>query len=78
MEHFAGYTYCNFMRIALEPGMCKAITEKGEMGWDGWLGPYLSVDLTNQLAIVMTMQMTNAGTTDTTRKVKNIIYTSLT
>jgi len=78
MEHFAGYTYCNFMRVAMEPGMCKAITEKGEMGWDGWLGPYLSVDLTNQLAIVMTMQMTNAGTTDTTRKVKNIIYTSLT
>ena len=78
MEHFAGYTYCNFMRIAMEPGKCKAITEKGEMGWDGWLGPYLSVDTANQLAIVMTMQMTNAGTTDTTRKVKNIIYTSLT
>ncbi len=78
MEHFAGYTYCNFMRIAMEPGKCKAITEKGEMGWDGWLGPYLSVDTANQLAFVMTMQMTNAGTTDTTRKVKNIIYTSLT
>ncbi len=77
MEHFAGYTYCNLMRVAVEPGKCKALTEKGEMGWDGWLGPYLSVDIKNHLAIVMTMQMTNAGTTDTTRRVKNIIYSAL-
>ena len=77
MEHFAGYTYCNLMRVAFEPGRCKAVTEEGEFGWDGWLGPYLSVDLKNKLAIVLTMQMTNAGTTDTTRKIKNIIYTSL-
>ena len=65
------------MRVAFEPGRCKAVTEEGEFGWDGWLGPYLSVDLKNKLAIVLTMQMTNAGTTDTTRKIKNIIYTSL-
>ncbi|MCR4579376.1 MAG: beta-lactamase family protein [Treponema sp.] len=78
MEHLSGYTYCNFMRVAFEPGHCKAMTELGEMGWDGWLGPYLSVDMKNGLSIVMTMQMTNAGTTDTTRKIKNIIYSSLT
>ncbi len=77
MEHMSGYTYCNYMRVAYQKGMCKAITEDGEFGWDGWLGPYLSVDLKNRLAIVMTMQLTDAGTTEITRKVKNIIYTSL-
>lgn len=77
MEHFAGYTYANFMRVALNPGSCRAITEKGEFGWDGWLGPYVSIDLKNQLVIVMMMQRCGAGTNDITRKMKNIVYSSL-
>ena len=77
MEHLSGYTYCNLVRVAFEPEKCKFITEKGEFGWDGWLGPYLSIDIKNQLAIVMTMQRTDSGTTDVTRKMKNIVYSSL-
>lgn len=77
MEHLSGYTYCNLLRVAFEPGKCKVITEQNEFGWDGWLGPYLSVDLKNNLTIVMTMQRTDTGTSDTTRRVKNIIYSSL-
>ena len=65
------------MRVAFEPEKCKFITEKGEFGWDCWLGPYLSIDIKNQLAIVMTMQRTDSGTTDVTRKMKNIVYSSL-
>lgn len=77
MQHLPGYTYSNLMRIAYDKGKCRALTEDGEFGWDGWLGPYLSVDIKNQLAIVMTMQRVDSGTTTTTRKVKNIIYSSL-
>ncbi|MCR4735654.1 MAG: beta-lactamase family protein [Treponema sp.] len=77
MEHLSGYTYCNLMRVAYEKGKCKMITENGEFGWDGWLGPYVSVDLKNKLVVVMLMQRTDAGTWEVTRKVKNIIYTSL-
>ena len=77
MEHLSGYTYCNLLRIAVEPQKCKAITSKGEYGWDGWLGPYLSVDPQNCLAIVMTMQKTDAGTWDLTRRIKNIVYSAL-
>lgn len=77
MEHLSGYTYCNLMRVAFEPEKCKFLAEKGEFGWDGWLGPYLLVDIKNQLAIVMTMQRTDSGTTDVTRKMKNIVYSSL-
>lgn len=77
MEHLCGYTYCNLNRIAINPGMCKALTEAGEFGWDGWLGPYMSVDIKNGLTIVMMMQKVNSGTWDMTRKIKNVIYSSL-
>lgn len=77
MEHMAGYTYANLLRVCNNPGKAKALTEIGEFGWDGWLGPYVSVDLKNNLTVVLTMQLTNAGTTPTTRKIKNIIYSSL-
>ena len=77
MEHLSGYTYCNLLRIAKEPGKCKALTAKGEYGWDGWLGPYLGIDPANKLVIVMTMQKVDSGTWDLTRCVKNIIYAGL-
>lgn len=77
MGHLSGYTYCNLLRVAVNKGHCKAITENNEFGWDGWLGPYVSVDLKNNLCIVMLMQKTDSGTWDLTRKVKNIIYTAL-
>ncbi|MBO4628711.1 MAG: beta-lactamase family protein [Treponema sp.] len=77
MEHLSGYTYCNLLRIATETGKCKALTTKGEYGWDGWLGPYLGIDPANRLVVVMTMQKVDAGTWDLTRKIKNIIYSSI-
>lgn len=77
MGHLCGYTYCNLMRVAFEKGKCNVITENGEFGWDGWLGPYVSVDLKNKLIILMLMQKTDSGTWEVTRKTKNIIYSSL-
>ena len=77
MPHLSGYTYCNLLRIAKNPGECKALTTKGEYGWDGWLGPYIGIDPANDLVLVMTMQRCDAGTWDLTRCVKNIIYSAL-
>ena len=77
MPHLSGYTYCNYMRVAINKGACRAVTENNEFGWDGWLGPYMSVDLKNHLSIVMLMQRTDSGTWELTRKIKNIVYTSL-
>lgn len=77
MEHLQGYTYCNLNRICIDKGKNWALTENNEFGWDGWLGPYMSVDVKNQLTIVYLQQMTDAGTTPVTRKIKNIIYSSL-
>ncbi len=77
MPHLSGYTYCNLLRIAKNPTECKVITSKGEYGWDGWLGPYIGIDPANKLVLVMTMQRTDTGTSDLTRRVKNVIYSSL-
>ena len=77
MPHLSGYTYCNLLRVAAEEGQCKVVSRKGEFGWDGWLGPYTSICPDQSLAIVMTMQRTDSGTTTAARKVHNIIYSSL-
>lgn len=77
MPHLAGYTYCNLLRVAIEPGFCNVLTEKGEFGWDGWLGPFVSIDRKNKLIVLMAMQKCDAGTWELTRKVRNIIYSSL-
>lgn len=77
MEHLSGYTYSNLCRVAIDKGCCKSITENGEFGWDGWLGPYFSVDIKNQLVMIVLMQRTDSGTTSTTRKIKNIVYSSI-
>lgn len=77
MPHLSGYTYCNFMRIAFEPGRCKYLTDYEEFGWDGWLGPYLSVDRKNNLTFVITMQRCDSGTVSATRRIKNILYSAI-
>lgn len=77
MAHWPGHTYCNFFRVCNEPGKANYLTDAGEFGWDGWLGPYLSVDPVNNMVIVMLMQKTNAGTWEVTRKTKNVIHSSL-
>ena len=77
MEHWSGYSYANLNRVCIDPGTARAITVKGEFGWDGWLGTYMSVDIHNNLAICYMTQKVDAGTTCVTRKMKNIVYTAL-
>lgn len=77
MEHWSGYSYANLNRVCIDPGTARAITVKGEFGWDGWLGTYMSVDIINNLAICYMTQKVDAGTTCVTRKMKNIVYTAL-
>ena len=63
--------------VAANPGACNVFTNKGEFGWDGWLGPYVSVDPENKITFVMTMQRCDSGTTTAARRVQNILYSAL-
>lgn len=72
-----GYSYGNLLRVMKEPGSAVMLTTKGEYGWDGWLGPYFSNHPDLGLTILVGMQKKDAGTTALTRKLRNIILSSL-
>ena len=72
-----GYEYRNLMRIMKDPSKSITIAEKGEYGWDGWLGPYFTNDPVNKVTLLMMLQLTNAGTTPITRKIRNIVFSSI-
>ncbi|MCR5621072.1 MAG: beta-lactamase family protein [Treponema sp.] len=75
--HLPGYSYANLMRVMKEPGRSLTISERGEFGWDGWLGTFMMVDRANELAVVLMMQRVDTGLSPVARKIKNIIYTAL-
>ncbi len=68
-----GYTYGNLMRIMAEPEKAVMIGNKGEYGWDGWLGAYFMNDPSSKTTIIMLTQMRDFGTGYLTRKLRNII-----
>lgn len=72
-----GYSYGNLMRVMREPARANLISTVGEYGWDGWLGPYFANFPEQNMTILLMMQMTNAGTTPLTRKLQNVIVSSL-
>lgn len=76
-DQLGGYTYANLLRVMKEPGLASAISGKGEYGWDGWLGTYMMNDKKNDLNFLFMMQKKDSGSTEYTRKVKNIIYSAL-
>ena len=49
----------------------------GEYGWDGWLGPYMSVAPGKDLIILVMEQLTGAGTSTYTRRIRNIVYSEI-
>lgn len=76
-ENLPGYTYANLLRILVDPGAAVTFGSKGEYGWDGWLGTYMTNDPAHHLTLLMMQQKTNSGTTLYTRKIRNILFSSL-
>lgn len=72
-----GYSYGNLMRVLYEPGRACGFGERGEYGWDGWLGYYFCNDPANNMTILMGMQKFDAGTWSLTRKIRNVIFRSI-
>lgn len=72
-----GYSYGNLMRVMEYPGMAGMISTPGEYGWDGWLGPYFSNHPDRELTILLGMQKRDAGTTALTRRLRNLVLSSL-
>lgn len=56
-EHMPGYGYGNLMRICLDGEHAPVPGEKGAFGWDGWCGPYMSVNKDKKKAVLFFVQI---------------------
>lgn len=72
-----GHSYGNQMRIMTGPGQAGYIGSQGEYGWDGWLGAYFCNSPQDGLTFLFMIQKRDAGTLPVTRKLRNIVYSSL-
>ena len=73
-ESMPGYTYANLLRIMTNPEIAVSMGSRGEYGWDGWLGPYMTNDPANRLTLLIMQQKTGSGTTEYTRKIRNVVF----
>ncbi|MBJ9992873.1 serine hydrolase domain-containing protein [Paenibacillus sp. S28] len=72
-----GHSYGNQMRIMTDPGKAGFIGSPGEYGWDGWLGAYFSNSPRDGLTILFMIQKKDGGTMPITRKLRNIVFSTL-
>lgn len=72
-----GFSYGNLMRVCKNQDQAVTMSRNGEYGWDGWLGLYFANFPAEQLTILMGTQKVNAGTFTLTRKLRNVVVSSL-
>ncbi len=73
-ESLRGYAYGSLVRVLEDRTAFGTIATPGEFGWDGWTGTYFCVDPAERLTIFFWIQLANAGTCETARKMRNIVY----
>ncbi len=71
-----GYSYGNLMQVLTEPSQASNFGSLGEYGWNGWLGCYFINCPKDDLTFLLMMQKKDAGTTQLTRKLRNIVFSS--
>ncbi len=76
-QNLEGFSYGSLMRVCKNPSRAGFAARQDEYGWDGWLGAYFANFPKERLTILMGTQKRDAGTFALTRKLRNIILTSL-
>lgn len=69
----SGYSYGNLMRNLIEPGQAHIMSEKGEYGWDGWLGCFFANFPESKMTVLVGMQRVDCGTSSLARKIVNAV-----
>ena len=72
-----GYNYGKLMRHCVDPGKVMGLAEKGEYGWDGWLGTYFWNAPSLGLTGLICMNVTDTGTCSLTRRLRNAVYAAV-
>lgn len=76
-DNLEGFSYGKLMRVCVEPGRYQGLSCKDEYGWDGWLGTYFANLPNEKMTILLMQNVTDAGTTTVTRKVRNLVLAAL-
>lgn len=71
-----GFNYGNLMRVCQDPSQAVLFSNKGEYGWDGWLGTVFINDPTTRTTFLMMQQTENGGYTTFARRIKNVILSA--
>ncbi|GMK43259.1 serine hydrolase [Paenibacillus glycanilyticus] len=72
-----GHSYGNLMRVVTDTKTAGILASPGEYGWDGWLGAYFGNFPQEGVTILLMIQKKDAGTTPLTRKLRNIVMSTL-
>ena len=72
-DSLGGYNYSCLMRVCDQPGACPLFAEKGEYGWDGWLGTYFINLPREKVTFLICQNTTDTGTAAVTRRCRNIL-----
>ena len=72
-QGLGGYSYGNLMRNLVDPGQSVMFGEKGEYGWDGWLGCFFANYPQSKMTILIGTQRTDCGTSALSRKLVNAV-----
>ncbi len=73
-DSLKGYAYGSLVRVLVDQKAFGTIASLGEFGWDGWTGTYFTVDPTEKLVIMFWIQVACAGTSDTAKRMRNVVY----
>lgn len=76
-DSLEGFSYGKLMRVCVAPGRWTGVTVPDEYGWDGWLGTYFANLPHERLTILLMQNVTDTGTSAVTRKVRNLVLSSL-
>lgn len=72
-QGLSGYSYGNLMRNLVDPGQAVLFGERGEYGWDGWLGCFFANYPESKMTILIGTQRTDCGTSALARKLVNAV-----
>ena len=76
-DSLGGYNYGCLMRVCDRPGESAVFTEKGEYGWDGWLGTYFANLPQERITFLLCQNAPDTGTAAVTRKCRNLLGAKL-
>ena len=76
-DSMKGHGYGCLVRVLENPGEWGSNADRGEFGWDGWTGNYITMSPTEDMALLYFIQRCGAGTTAEARKLRMTAYAAM-